>query len=103
MSYEDHRLTGSIAAGKSTIVEWINELGIITYDSDCVVHEFLGPNGEAVEDVLATFGLHLGSIFHGIDRLLLGNEVFSSSKKRKTRNYFIQCCDFIAIPSLLNK
>ena len=76
-------LTGSIAAGKSTIVGWINELGIITYDSDCVVHEFLGPNGEAVKDVLATFGSHLGSTFHGIDRLLLGNEVFSSSKKRK--------------------
>ena len=28
-------LTGSIAAGKSTIVEWINELGIPTHDSDC--------------------------------------------------------------------
>ena len=46
-------LTGSIATGKSTIVGWINDLGIATHDSDCAVHELLGPNGGAVEDVLA--------------------------------------------------
>ena len=27
-------LTGSIAAGKSTIAGWIHELGIATHDSD---------------------------------------------------------------------
>ena len=52
-------LTGSIATGKSTIVEWINELGIPTHDSDCSVHELLGPNGGAVKDVLENLGLIL--------------------------------------------
>ncbi len=77
-------LTGSIASGKSTIVGWINELGITTYDSDSVVHKFLGPDGVAVADVLEKFGSHLGSVLCGVDRILLGDEVFSSPKKRKT-------------------
>ena len=77
-------LTGSIASGKSTVVEWINELGIATYDSDSVVHEFLGPNGIAVAEVVEKFGSHFGSILFGVDRVLLGDEVFSSPEKRKT-------------------
>ncbi len=76
-------LTGSIASGKSTVVGWINDLGIATYDSDSVVHKFLGPGGAAVEDVLEKFGYHYGSILCGVDRILLGDEVFSSPKKRK--------------------
>jgi dephospho-CoA kinase len=75
-------LTGSIAAGKSTIVGWINELGIAVHESDCTVHELLGPNGEAVHDVLAEFGSHFGTIADGIKRKLLGDEIFSSSQKR---------------------
>ena len=77
-------LTGSIAAGKSTIVGWINELGIATYDSDCAVHELLGPDGGAVKDVLAVFGSHFGTIAGGINRKSLGDEVFSAPQKRLT-------------------
>ena len=77
-------LTGSIAAGKSTIGGWINELGIATHDSDCVVHELLGPNGRAVKDVLAEFGSHFGTIAGGINRKSLGDEIFSAPQKRLT-------------------
>lgn len=76
-------LTGSIAAGKSTIAGWINELGIATHDADKVVHKLLGPGGAAVEDVLIKFGSHLGTTVSGIDRKLLGDEVFTSPQKRK--------------------
>jgi dephospho-CoA kinase len=75
-------LTGSIAAGKSTIVGWINELGIATHDSDLAVHELLGPGGRAVQDVLVEFGSYFGTIASGIDRKLLGDEVFSAPQKR---------------------
>jgi len=75
-------LTGSIAAGKSTIVRWINELGIATYDSDCAVHELLGPYGGAVNKVLAEFGSHFGTVADGINRKLLGDEVFAVPQKR---------------------
>ena len=77
-------LTGSIAAGKSTIVGWINELGIATHDSDCAVHELLGPDGRAVQDVLAEFGSHFGTIAAGINRKSLGDEIFSAPQKRLT-------------------
>ena len=76
-------LTGSIAAGKSTIVGWINELGIATHDSDFAVHELLGPGGGAVHDVLSEFGSHFGSIADGINRKSLGDEVFAAPQKRK--------------------
>ena len=77
-------LTGSIAAGKSTIVRWVNELGIATHDSDCAVHELLGPDGRAVSDVLREFGSHFGTIAGGINRKSLGDEVFSTAKTTKT-------------------
>ena len=77
-------LTGSIAAGKSTIVGWINELGIATYDSDFTVHELLGPDGRAVKDVLLEFGSNFGTIAGGINRKSLGDEVFSAPQKRLT-------------------
>ncbi len=75
-------LTGSIATGKSTIIGWINDLGIVTYDSDAVVHELLGPDGGAVRDVLAEFGSHFGTTADGINRKLLGDEVFAKPRKR---------------------
>ena len=77
-------LTGSIASGKSTIVGWIDELGIPTHDSDRSVHELLGPGGGAVQDVLDEFGSHFGTIDGGINRILLGDEVFAATQKRLT-------------------
>jgi len=75
-------VTGSIAAGKSTIVGWIDELGIATYDADFAVHELLGPGGRAVKDVLMKFGSQYGTVAGGINRRSLGEEVFSAPQKR---------------------
>ena len=77
-------LTGSIATGKSTVAGWVDEFGIATHDSDCAVHELLGPGGAAVKDVLAEFGSHYGTIASGINRKSLGDEIFSSPQKRLT-------------------
>ena len=77
-------LTGSIAAGKSTIIGWINELGIASHDSDCIVHKLLGPDGQAVQDVLLEFGTNFGTIAGGINRKLLSDEVFFAPQKRRT-------------------
>ena len=76
-------LTGSIAAGKSTVAKWIDELGIATHDADLVVHGLLEPGGQAVADVLAVFGSHLGSLSRGINRKLLGDEIFAVHDKRR--------------------
>lgn len=82
-------LTGSIAAGKSTIAGWVNELGIATYDADNTVHKLLGPGGGAVEEVLKKFGSHLGTTVSGIDRKSLGDEVFISPQKRKKLEFIL--------------
>ena len=76
-------LTGSIASGKSTVAKWINDLGIASHDADHAVHELLEPGGDAVAEVLAIFGPHLGSLATGVNRRLFGDEVFAAPQKRK--------------------
>ena len=76
-------LTGSIAAGKSTVAGWVRDLGIAIHDADAAVHELLGPDGAAVADILAVFGDDIGSVATGIDRQALGNLVFANPARRK--------------------
>ena len=86
-------LTGSIAAGKSTVAGWIRDLGIAIHDTDAAVHELLGPQGAAVDAILAEFGPDLagqdigshdiGSKEAGINRQALGNYVFAKPQARK--------------------
>ena len=81
-------LTGSIAAGKSTVAGWIRDLGIAIHDADAAVHELLGPQGAAVDAILAEFGPDLagqdiGSKEAGINRQALGNYVFAKPQARK--------------------
>ena len=82
-------LTGSIAAGKSTVAKWVNELGIASHDADLVVHELLGPGGGAVAKVLTLFGSHLGCLAMGINRNPLGDEVFAAPQKRSQLEYIL--------------
>jgi hypothetical protein len=75
-------LTGSIAAGKSTVAGWIRDLGIAIHDADAAVHELLSPHGAAVGAILAEFepdlaGHDLGNLEKGINRQALGNYVFA--------------------------
>ena len=81
-------LTGSIAAGKSTVAGWICDLGIAIHDADAVVHELLSPRGEAVDAILFEFELDLarhdiGNLEKGINRQALGNYVFSRPQARQ--------------------
>jgi dephospho-CoA kinase len=81
-------LTGSIAAGKSTVAGWIRDLGIATHDADAVVHELLSPHGAAVNTILTDFGPDLaghdiGNAEKGINRQALGNYVFVRPQARQ--------------------
>ena len=81
-------LTGSIAAGKSTIAGWIRDLGIAIHDADAVVHELLSPHGAAVDPILAEFkidlaGHNIGNLKEGINRQVLGNYVFVRPQARQ--------------------
>ena len=81
-------LTGSIAAGKSTVAGWIRDLGIVIHDADAAVHELLSPHGVAVAAILAEFepdlaGHDIGNLEKGINRQALGNYVFARPQARK--------------------
>ena len=76
-------LTGSVASGKSTVASWLSAKGIAVHDSDAVVHNLLTANGQAVAEIIATFGLDLGTDDGGIDRKKLGAHVFANPADRK--------------------
>lgn len=76
-------LTGSIAAGKSTVAGWIRDLGIAIHDADAAVHALMAPDGAAVAAILAAFGPDMGSLDKGIDRIALGNFVFATPSARQ--------------------
>ena len=81
-------LTGSIAAGKSTVGGWIRDLGIAIHDADAAVHDFLSPHGAAVDAILVEFepdlaGHDFGNLEKGINRQALGNYIFTRPEARK--------------------
>ena len=71
-------LTGSVASGKSTVAGWIREAGIAVHNADASVHSLLAANGQAVPEIIATFGQDIGASDGGIDRKKLGGHVFAN-------------------------
>ena len=76
-------LTGSIASGKSTVADWIREIGIAVHDADAVVHSLLAANGRAVVEIIAVFGSDIVASDGGIDRKKLGGHVFANPIDRE--------------------
>ena len=81
-------LTGSIAAGKTTVAGWIRDLGIAIHDADAAVHELLSSHGAAVEAILVEFepdlaGHDIGNLETGINRQELGNYIFARPQARQ--------------------
>ena len=74
-------LTGSIATGKSSVSDMFRYLRIPVHDADRSVHNFLGPHGLAVSDIIAAFG-DVGNFDNGIDRQKLGDIIFSDSEAK---------------------
>lgn len=68
-------LTGSIGMGKTETAKLFSELGVPVFDSDAIVHQLMGIDGEATDAVEAAFG---GVKKDGkIDRVVLGKKVLS--------------------------
>ena len=76
-------LTGSVASGKSTVTGWIRETGITVHDADAAVHSLLATSGQAVAEIIATFGPDIGASDGGVDRKKLGEQVFANPADRK--------------------
>ena len=70
-------LTGGIGSGKSTVSQYLAELGAVIIDADKVGHEAFKPDTEAWHKVVATFGREILTPGGEIDRKKLGGIVFS--------------------------
>jgi len=73
-------LTGGIGSGKSTVSQFLIELGAVILDADKVGHEALKPDTEVWREVVAAFGRQILTPSGDIDRAKLGKMVFSKSE-----------------------
>ena len=74
-------LTGGIGSGKSTVSQFLAELGAFILDADKVGHEVLHRDTEVWREVVETFGREILTPTDDIDRKKLGKIVFSNKSK----------------------
>jgi len=79
-------LTGGIGSGKSTVSQFLAELGASIIDVDKVWHEALKPDTELWREVVATFGQEIVKPKGEIDRKKLGRIVFGNPEARARLN-----------------
>ena len=73
-------LTGGIGSGKSTVAQFLAELGAVILDADRVGHETFKPDTDVWREVVAAFGRQILTANGDIDRKKLGEMVFGSSE-----------------------
>jgi len=71
-------LTGSIGSGKSTVSQFLAELGAVIIDADKVGHEACKPDTEVWREVVAAFSRRILTPSGDIDRNKLGEIVFGN-------------------------
>lgn len=79
-------LTGGIASGKSTVAQFLAELGAVILDADEVGHEAFKPDTELWRRVVAAFGRQIVAPDGNIDRKKLGNIVFGNAESLSRLN-----------------
>ena len=82
-------LTGGIGSGKSTVAQFLTEMGAIVLDADKIGHEVLKPRGEAWKQVVNEFGKDIVAANGEIDRAKLGNIVFHNPEAMQRLNRII--------------
>jgi len=77
-------LTGGIASGKSTVSNYLAELGAIIIDADKIAHEIMEKGKPAYWQVIEAFGRGILAENGEIDRSRLGKIVFNDPEQKKT-------------------
>jgi len=78
-------LTGSIGMGKSTVSQWLQDMGVPVEDADASVHRLYAPGGAAVEPVRALFGDSVMTPEGGISRPELTKHVVGAANSENLR------------------
>ena len=79
-------LTGGIASGKSTVIQYIRYQGYPVIDADKLGHKVLEPRNPGYSKVLDKFGEGILNKDKTVNRLVLGGIVFSDPSKLKALN-----------------
>jgi dephospho-CoA kinase len=82
-------LTGGIGSGKSTVTQYMAELGAAVIDADKVGHEVFKSGTPAYRDVINAFGQGVITPTGEIDRKKLGQIVFNDTKARDQLNHIM--------------
>lgn len=76
-------LTGVIGAGKSTVIQTLQEAGIIVLDADQINHELMEPGNTIYDDIIHAFGNEILDEEHRIDRKKLSDFIFANTEKKE--------------------
>jgi dephospho-CoA kinase len=79
-------LTGGIGSGKSTVAQYLAELGAVVIDADKVGHEAFQPGTPLYNEVISAFGKEIIASDGNIDRKKLGQVVFADPEARERLN-----------------
>jgi dephospho-CoA kinase len=82
-------VTGSIATGKSTVAEMLEELGACTIDFDVLSRVVVEPDKPAWRDIVSFFGEQVLLEDRNLDREKLREVVFRDLEKKKKLESFI--------------
>lgn len=70
-------LTGNIASGKSTVLEYLRRKGAYIIDADKLTHRAMQPGGPAYDAIVSAFGCDILAEDGAINRAALGRIVFA--------------------------
>jgi dephospho-CoA kinase len=82
-------LTGGIGSGKSTVSQFLAELGAVVLDADKIGHELYQPDTATWRELVKTFGSGILAADNTIDRKKLGAIVFGNAAELKKLNAII--------------
>jgi dephospho-CoA kinase len=82
-------LTGSIAVGKSFVLETFRELGCHVLDADKTAREVVEPETKGLAEIVENFGDEILSADGSLDRKKMGRIVFADEGKRQLLNSIV--------------
>ncbi|MGI9054548.1 MAG: dephospho-CoA kinase [Pyrinomonadaceae bacterium] len=82
-------LTGSIAVGKSFVLEVLRELGAVTLDADLTAREVVAPKTKGLRLIVENFSADILQPNGELDRIKLGAIVFADEAKRQLLNSIV--------------
>ena len=96
-------LTGGIGTGKSTVSQYLAELGAMVIDADKVGHEVFQHGTEGWEEVVATFGKGILTATGEINRKKLGAIVFNNPEALSKLNQIVHPRAYNLVKSRLDE